>query len=443
MINLDSSLPGLASTLPQIRVAAGATNASFEVVTNGQYRRFSGLAFSAAISAINPASGVARSATLNVTAQARPNLIVRNPIPGAYSGPLCAGEPGLLYDCRLLPDGSCSFVAECPLGCEGRPTNGSSYQDRCATAGPAPVTLASPRLVGGNPGTATVQLATAATAGSTALLTATLVIDGAAPAGGFQVTLTSDKPALVDLPASVLIPAGSDRTSFTIGSRPVSFDTSIYVRAYPGPVTGASTLTLKPGAAAGPVVSGLSLSPNAVNAGSGSTATVVLGGAAPAGGAQVAIASNIAAAQVPATVTAPAGATLASFPVTTGNVGASTLATITATLGSSGQSASLTITAAAGTLTAPTQLAPGNGSRLNAAASTVFDWSDVAGASAYAIDLDSSSGFTIPLTLSRQVSASTTTISGLAAGTYYWRVRAIASSGVTGSWSAVRSVQLR
>jgi len=638
LVNLASNLPGLASTLPQVRVAAGSTSASFEVATNPLYRRFSGAAFAATISAVNPLSGAARSAVLNVTAQARPTLAVRNPIPSVYSGLLCAGEPGLLYDCRLAPDGSCSFVSECALGCENRPASGGRYQDRCAVSGPYPVLLPTTRVIGGAAGSATAQLATAATAGSTALLTSslisapvirtaqpitsgatrqtyplrtakvdrirfasvdavittqqaaagggvaypsrqgrawlavvpgtapavgiasnvldtpvlrggeigtgqacvdqlapaaavgnialaivsantavatanagslaegsdclsyfvqtapvattstvgiearlgsqvrsaplqvqaaavaseaqslflepnivtggtsstgTVVINGAAPSGGFQVTLSSDNPAAASVPTSVLVPAGSDRVSFPIGTASVTIDTSVSIRPYPSPVTASNTLFIKPGAAAGPALTGLSLSPASVAGGSASTATLVLDPPAPAGGAQVTLASNSTAARVPATVSVAAGANLVNFTMTTVAVSSSTLATVTATLGSSTQSAGLTINPASAALPAPSLLSPASGSRFTAPATISFDWNDVAGSASYTLELDDASGFAAPLILSRSVNVSAASVSGLSARTYYWRVRAVGSNGTVGTWSAVRSVQVR
>src|SRR6266446_5684162 len=73
-------------------------------------------------------------------------------------------------------------------------------------------------------------------------------------------------------------------------------------------------------------LSSLTLSPTSVIGGTqSSTGTVTLSGAAPAGGAQVALASsNTAAARVPASVTVAAGATSATFTVSTSAVTAST-----------------------------------------------------------------------------------------------------------------------
>src|SRR5205085_9104003 len=86
------------------------------------------------------------------------------------------------------------------------------------------------------------------------------------------------------------------------------------------------TLTLNP-----PLV-GVTVNPAVVVGGVGSTGTVTLGAAPPAGGAVVTLASsNLNAATVPASVTVAAGATIATFAVTTKAVTAATAVTLTAT----------------------------------------------------------------------------------------------------------------
>ena len=98
--------------------------------------------------------------------------------------------------------------------------------------------------------------------------------------------------------------------------------------------SGRQRLTITPTGTEPPVtLSALSLNPTSVVGGNGSTGTVTLSGAAPAGGAAVALSSNHAAATVPASVTVAAGATSATFAVNTSTVSANTTAAITGTLG--------------------------------------------------------------------------------------------------------------
>ncbi len=113
-------------------------------------------------------------------------------------------------------------------------------------------------------------------------------------------------------------------------------------------------------------LSSLTLNPTSVIGGAqSSTGTVTLSGLAPAGGAQVLLASSNGAASVPPSVTVPAGANSATFPVSTSAVAASTPVTISASYGGVTQTASLTVTAAAGpnyTLSAsPTSLSIAQG----------------------------------------------------------------------------------
>src|SRR5207244_116333 len=70
--------------------------------------------------------------------------------------------------------------------------------------------------------------------------------------------------------------------------------------------------------------------------------TVALNGPAPAGGAQVTLASNNPAASVPASVTIAAGAASATFSIVTSAVAASTPVTISASYGVT-KTASLTV----------------------------------------------------------------------------------------------------
>ncbi|HEV2195113.1 MAG TPA: hypothetical protein VGR55_06005 [Candidatus Acidoferrum sp.] len=92
-------------------------------------------------------------------------------------------------------------------------------------------------------------------------------------------------------------------------------------------------------------LSSLSLNPTSVSGGNSSTGTVTLSGAAPAGGAQVALSSsNTTVARVPSSVTVAAGATSTTFSVSTSAVTASTSATISASYGGVTRSASVTVT---------------------------------------------------------------------------------------------------
>ena len=136
------------------------------------------------------------------------------------------------------------------------------------------------------------------------------------------------------------------------------------------------------------LVASVTLNPASVVGGSSSTGTVTLSGAAPAGGAVVALVSNNLAAQVGASVTVAAGSTTATFPVTTSPVATTTVVTISATYNSSTQSATLTVNS---TPYAAVMQTPTPGSTLTGS-SVTFTWSAGSGATAYWIDIGSVAG---------------------------------------------------
>jgi trimeric autotransporter adhesin len=637
-LQLDSSNPELAASALQLAVPAGQTNATFVVATNALYRRYSGQAFSANISAVNPAAGAAVSAAINVTVQARPTLTVLNPDTDR-SGPVCAGDPGLLFNCPSGPFAQCTFQQECTNGCQTRLAQGLNFRDQCAAAGPYPIVTNTKRIVGGNVGLATLQLASGAPAGSFGLVAssslvaaaqtrtavtiptgatslamplnsaavnriqfapmegvvttpqpqsggsvfyaqrsgrafvavvpgvapaprivshridastlrggevtfgttcinqlapapdvgtialsvsssnsavaqvppasliqggeclsfsvitvgiaantsvninarlgaqlltvpllvtaapsatqvnsffldplsvaggetsmATIVLNGLAPPSGFLVSLSSDNAAALVLPASVTIPAGTDRVNLLIGTNPVAADslvTILFAPAAPGLV---AQLTVR-AAAAAPTLTGISVSPATVMGGSAATGRVSLSGPAQVASVVILSSSN-SASSVPPSVTVPVGASSAQFVVNTAAVAANTVATLSATLGSVTRLGSFTVTPTAqgGGLAAPTLQSPANDTRFNAGQTVAFDWSDVAGAASYLIEIDNANTFADPLTLRQSLTASQYSTNTLPVARLYWRVRGVDANGNPGAWSAVRQLRVR
>ena len=175
----------------------------------------------------------------------------------------------------------------------------------------------------------------AVTGGSSA--TGTVTLSGPAPAGGTQVALSSNNAAAM-VPASVTVAAGQASATFTVTTLPVASSTSATISASASGATRTATLTVGP-----PVPTSLGMSPAAVTGGGASTGSVTLSGPAPAGGVQVALSGNDAAASVPASVTVPAWQTTATFTVTTTPVANSTAVTISASYGGTTRNASLTV----------------------------------------------------------------------------------------------------
>src|SRR5262249_17830760 len=164
--------------------------------------------------------------------------------------------------------------------------------------------------------------------------------------------------------------------------------------------------------------------------------TVLLSGPAPAGGASVTLSTSNLVAKPPPVVNVPAGATSAGFTVTTSTVTANTPVTITAILGAVSKSVPPR-GAPPPTPRPPSLVSPAD--RASVAQPILFDWSDVANAATYLIQISTSNNFTT-LTTSQTVSVSQATIGGLPAQQLFWRVRAVNSAGVAGSFSASRRV---
>jgi hypothetical protein len=176
--------------------------------------------------------------------------------------------------------------------------------------------------------------------GATGSPTGTVTLNGPAPSGGALVALSSSNAA-ASVPSGVTVAAGATSATFTLSTSAVATSTSVTISASYGGGTRTATLTVLP-----PVVSSLTLNPTSVVGGPAgtSTGTVTLNGPAPSGGAVVMLASNNAAANVPANgVTVPAGAISATFAVTTNVVIGSTSATISASYNAT-KTATLAIT---------------------------------------------------------------------------------------------------
>jgi hypothetical protein len=175
-----------------------------------------------------------------------------------------------------------------------------------------------------------------AVVGSTAFTgnsTGTITLSAPAPMGGATFNLSADQPAAAQVPASVMVAAGSSKATFPVTTATVTQWTFVKFTAS-GPVTLNNTLAVYP------LLSGVSLSQSTVSGGQTITGTISLNDRAPAGGAVVSLnSSNTSVATVPATATVQAGANFVNFSIPTSVVTASTPTTISATY------AGLTVTA--------------------------------------------------------------------------------------------------
>jgi hypothetical protein len=302
---------------------------------------------------------------------------------------------------------------------------------------PGPATLlaigpASQDLIGGNSGRASVALVIPALA------------------GGATVTLTTDNPSVIHVPASVTIPEGNSTISFAIGTSPVSgLPTGGNVFASSGGVTKSIFVNVSPDPNAPPLLQSMTITPASVSGGTNATGTVFLSSPAPADGISVTLAtSNMNAARVPGIVSVPGGQTSADFTVTTFAVANNTSVTITAFYDTT-VSANLTVTAGAPpsptppqTLPPPSLISPAADARFAPGTNITFDWSDVAGATNYTIQIDDRDNFPSPLILDQTMASSQFSTSTLPTLTMWWRVRAN-SGGTPGNWSSARRFEVK
>ena len=152
---------------------------------------------------------------------------------------------------------------------------------------------------------------------------------GAPAPPGFTVELQSSDPSVASVPGQVSITQGATGTGFTVTTSDVTTATTVTITASTGSSSASATLTVNPPPPTVPALQSVTVSPGSVSGGSSATATVTLNVAAPAGGAQVLLASsNTAAASVPASVTVPAGATSTTFTVHTASVSSTTTVSI-------------------------------------------------------------------------------------------------------------------
>jgi hypothetical protein len=303
---------------------------------------------------------------------------------------------------------------------------------------PGPATLlaigpASQDLIGGNSGRASVAL----------------VIP--APAGGGVVSLTTDNPSIIHVPATVTIPGGNSATSFAIGtSRVTGLPTGGNVFATAGDVTKSIFVNVSADPNAPPLLQSMTISPSSVSGGTNATGTVFLSSPAPAGGISITLAtSNANAARAPGVVNVPAGQTSANFTITTFAVGNNTVVTITAFFDTT-VSANLTVTSGPApspsptppqTLPAPSLISPAADARFAPGTNITFDWSNIAGATSYTIQIDDQDTFS-SLIVNQTVGTSQFSTNTLPTVRMWWRARANGANG-PGQWSAARRFEVR
>lgn len=264
-----------------------------------------------------------------------------------------------------------------------------------------------------------------------------VMLNGQAPAGGAVVSLSSNSP-MVSPPAAVTVEPGSFSASFPIPTSGVTANTTATVTASYNGASSQAQVTLTPQQPP----SSLTLSPTSTSGtGGGSFATVTVASPSSTDEVLQVASSNPSIASVPNGVMIPAGSTTGGFNIFTTSVSAQTVVMISVSGGGVTKTASLTVNPDSAPAPTPTPAAPAllsPASNAKVAQPIIFDWSDVSGATSYEIQIDDSSNFTAPLTLSQKVGVSQATVTGLPPQRLFWRVRAFNSAGIAGPFSASR-----
>jgi hypothetical protein len=265
------------------------------------------------------------------------------------------------------------------------------------------------------------------------------MLNGTAPAGGAVVSLTSSSTA-VGVPPTVTVAPGSRSVSFNVTTSAVAADTLATVTANWNGSSVQGQLTVTP-----PVPpASVTLSPASVTGTAGSSGVITLASPAPPEGAAISLSSsNPAVASVGAGVIVPGGAVSTGFLVMTTPAAVPTTVTISATAAGITRSATLTVNPfPSAPLPAPTLLTPASGARFPVGQTVSFDWSDVAGAASYTIQISTTSTFSSTV-VDQVVSGSLFSTSSLPPQTMFWRVRANAPGGAAGNWSTVGSFRVK
>ncbi len=336
-----SSNQAFATVPASVTVNAGATSATFQVVTTA-------LPTDASATISATISGVTKTATLSVTA---PKVLSLSVNPASVKGG--TSSTGTVTLTSPAPAGGLTVTLTSDKAFATVPATmvvaaGASTGTFTVTTSSVPSDGVANLSASDNGGTGNAQLTVTANLGLQLALNPTMVVGGTgstatvtlsapAGAGGVVVALSSDK-TFATVPGTVTVAAGSTTATFTVSTVAVPFDSSANISATSGGSTASMPLTIT-----APTLVSVVLSPTSVSGGSNSTATVTISSPAPIGGLTVALSSNQAFATAPATVVIAAGATVGTATITTSAVLTAATATITATLNGASVSAPLQV----------------------------------------------------------------------------------------------------
>lgn len=170
-----------------------------------------------------------------------------------------------------------------------------------------------------------------------ATASATVTINGPAPAAGLSVAISSST-TVASVPSTVVIAGGQESATFTVSTIAVQTQATAIIDATLAGVSLTVSVTIN-----APALTSLTVQPTTLQGGNNVTGTVKINGQAPAGGLSIGLSSNNASVLAPSTVVVAGGQQSATFTASTVPVLSTTTATLTASLGSSSETATLTL----------------------------------------------------------------------------------------------------
>jgi hypothetical protein len=345
VINLASSLPGVAVVDATVTVPEGATTATFDIDANP-------VSVATSVSITASIYETSQSALITITAPA-PVLVTwsTSPVTGGtsttgtliISGPAPAGGStvslassslsALVASSVTIPAGAMTATFTVTTNVVSNDTSAVISATVYGTKLKSTLSILGPKV-------SSVTLAAASIA-STTTTTGTVTLSTNAPVGGKVVNLSSSNAAVASVPVSVTVAAGARTATFIITAGTVNANTNATITATTNGSTGTAIVTVTPPAA---VLATLTTNVSAVTGGRTVTGTVTLTSAAPTGGAVVTLtSSSTTIGTVPASVTVAAGSTTATFTVTTRTVTVASSLTITGTRNGVAKAASITV----------------------------------------------------------------------------------------------------
>jgi hypothetical protein len=285
-----------------------------------------------------------------------------------------------------------------------------------------------------------VTLTPSSTTGGNAVQ-GTVTLNGAAPDGGAVVTLSSSSSA-ASVPASVMVAPGAASATFAVSTQSVSASTSVAISAAYGGATRSATLTLTPP----PVPPAPTLLAPANDARPAQPVTFDWSDVSGAASYVIQIDDS---STFPAPLVATSSVTASQ--ATIGNLPARQLWWRVRAVNSVGNAGNWSTvrrftpqaTSGGTTIGTPSLISPSNDARFSPGQSIAFDWSDVTNAVSYTIQLDDDDRFSSPQVRTETTTQSSYTTTTLPTRTMWWRVRANAANGTSGSWSSIRRFEVK